>query len=58
MQTQMATADTTYLPADEALFLGAAVAHIAMFYERKRLARIARQNRMAYDAMRRRGEAR
>lgn len=58
MQTQTAPVDTTYLPADEALFLGAAVAHISAYYETRRQARIARQNRMAYNAMRRRGEVR
>lgn len=40
--------DTSTIPADEALYLGAALAHVAAFYERQRRERIERQNRMAY----------
>lgn len=32
MQTHTAPVDTTYLPADEALFLGASLAHVSAYY--------------------------
>lgn len=42
-----APVDITALPAEEALFLGAAFAHIAVHNEHQRMARIARSNREA-----------
>lgn len=44
-----APVDITGLLAEEALFLGAAFAHIAAHNEHHRLRRIERQNRMAYE---------
>jgi hypothetical protein len=39
--------DLLYLPAEEALYLGAAYAHIAAYYEHQRQVRIYRQNAAA-----------
>lgn len=44
--------------ADELLFLGFAVAHVAAYYERQRLARIARVNAEAFRMWRARGGGR
>lgn len=44
---QPTSQDIAFLPADEALFLGASLAHVAAYYERQRLDRIERQNRSA-----------
>ena len=46
MQLSTYPDDIATLPAEEALWLGAAFAHIALYNERNRLARIERQNRM------------
>lgn len=50
----MSAPDIARLPAEEALFLGAAVAHIALFRERQRLQRIEASNREAFRAHQRR----
>lgn len=39
--------EIAHLPADEALFLGAATRHVRDYYERERLRRIDRQCRLA-----------
>ena len=47
-----------YETADELLFLGFAVAHVAAYRERERLDRIARSNAEAFRAWRARGGGR
>lgn len=41
--------EIAFLPASEALFFGAALAHIDAFYEKQRLDRIQRQNSIAFE---------
>jgi hypothetical protein len=43
------------MPASEALFFGAALAHVDAYYEKRRLDRIAQQNRMAFERHQARG---
>lgn len=40
--------EIAFLPASEALFFGAALAHVDAYYEKQRLDRIQRQNQIAF----------
>lgn len=53
--TAPAAEEIAFLPADEATFFGASLAHIAAYYEKQRLDRIERQCRMAVRDIMRRG---
>lgn len=49
------TDEIAVMPASEALFFGAALAHVDAFYEKQRLDRIQRQNRIAFERHQARG---